>query len=129
MWRLGLGIIFQNNFIGNYFQALLAKCRWQDIGIILVKRNNTMWIDIGINLVKGNNAKWIDIRINLIYSLSKCVKLFVITYHQTVQILEFWGRRLVINASSLHYPVKIPQNNFRYFASKGRDALKPNFNK
>ena len=72
---------------------------------------------------------WIDIRIILIYSLSKCVKLFVKTYHQTVQILEFWGRRLVINAFSLHYSFKIPQNNFRHFASKGRDALKPNFNK
>jgi hypothetical protein len=56
-----LGIIFQNNFLGNYFQALWAKCRWEDIGIILVKRNNTMWIDIGIILVSRNNTMWIDI--------------------------------------------------------------------
>ena len=34
-----------------------------------------------------------------------------------------------MNAFSLHYSFKIPQNNFRRFASKGRDALKPNFNK
>jgi hypothetical protein len=93
MWRLDLGIIFQNNFLGNNFQSLWAKCRWQDIRIILVKRNNTMWIDIGIILVKRNTAMWIDIRIILIYSLSKCVKLFVKTYHQTVQILEFWGKK------------------------------------
>ena len=47
-----------------------------------------MWIDIGIILVKRNNRMWIDIGIILICSLSKCVKLCVITYHQTVQMLE-----------------------------------------
>jgi hypothetical protein len=40
-----------------------------------------MWIDIGIILVKINNTMWIDIGIILIYSLSKCVKLCVKTYH------------------------------------------------
>ena len=33
-------------------------CRWQDIGIILVKRDNTMWIDIGIILVTDVDRHW-----------------------------------------------------------------------
>ena len=43
------------------------------MGIILVKRNNRMRIDIGIILI---------------CNLSKCMELCVITYHQTVQMLE-----------------------------------------
>ena len=48
---------------------------------------------------------------------------------RAVSEIEFWGKKVVINAFSLYYSCKIPQNDFSHFASKSQEDFKPYFYK